>query len=147
MDNHFYKLPLNFDSLFVSSEDYMKTCTEKESIDQFIEMIIMTCPGEHKFDKNFGSKIWDMDFVRMVSKLSWEKEFTQYLTEAVSRYETRITNILVSASIAEVQTGDDVYNMVSVKNKATIIIRCKLVSTGENVIFHYTLFLGPISND
>jgi phage baseplate assembly protein W len=146
-ENRFYRLPLNFDSVFEHTDEYMKTCSEKESIDQFIEMLIMTCPGEHKFDKNFGSQIWDMDFVKMISRVNWEKDFTHYLIESVTRYEHRITDINVTATISEVDVEDPIYQSVTVKNKASIIIKCKLLSTGENVAFYYTLYLGPISNE
>ena len=56
METKFCKLPLDFEALL--SEDVensrLASCTEIESIDQFIEMLIDTAPGEHAFDKEFG---------------------------------------------------------------------------------------------
>lgn len=57
--NEICKLPLDFGALL--SEDVensrLASCTEIESIDQFIEMLIDTAPGEHAFDKEFGCEI------------------------------------------------------------------------------------------
>lgn len=60
METKFCKLPLDFGALL--SEDVensrLASCTEIESIDQFIEMLIDTAPGEHAFDKEFGCEIF-----------------------------------------------------------------------------------------
>lgn len=146
MDNNFYRLPLKFDSVLENTDGYLKTCSEKESIDQFLEILLMTCPGEHKFDRDFGCKIWEMDFVRMTSPVNWEKEFTNHLQEAIEKYENRITDVEVAASIIEEVQEDSLYKSVAIKKRATVIIKTKLVSTGENVAFYYTLYLGPISS-
>ena len=106
----------------------------------------MTCPGEHKFDREFGCKIWEMDFVRMTSPVNWEKDFRNYLLEAIGKFEHRITDVDVTASIVEETQEDSLYKSVSIKKRATVIIKTKLVSTGENVAFYYTMYLGPISS-
>ena len=58
METKFCKLPLDFGALL--SEDVensrLASCTEIESIDQFIEMLIDTAPGEHAFDKALVAK-------------------------------------------------------------------------------------------
>ena len=63
METKFCKLPLDFGALL--SEDVensrLASCTEIESIDQFIEMLIDTAPGEHAFDKDFGCEIFYLD--------------------------------------------------------------------------------------
>ena len=54
METKFCKLPLDFEALL--SEDVensrLASCSEIESIDQFIELLISTAPGEHAFDKS-----------------------------------------------------------------------------------------------
>lgn len=60
METKFCKLPIDFGALL--SEDVensrLESCSEIESIDQFIELLISTAPGEHTFDKKFGCKIF-----------------------------------------------------------------------------------------
>ena len=70
--NNYYSIPLKFDSIFDCSSSPITTCTEQQSIDEFLELLITTCPGEHKFDSHFGCRIWDMDFQRVISQLKWE---------------------------------------------------------------------------
>lgn len=68
METKFCKLPLDFGALL--SEDVensrLASCTEIESIDQFIEMLIDTAPGEHAFDKDFGCEIFYLDFESII---------------------------------------------------------------------------------
>lgn len=147
MGQSYYKIPLRFDSVFENTDENMETCSEKESINQYLELLIMTCPGEHKFDKEFGSHIWDMDFERVVSRNRWEGEFCRYMQQAVTRYECRITDVEISATIHDVVREDSVSQSVSVKKKAVVKIICQLVSTGEKCLFYYTLYLGPLSSE
>lgn len=52
MNSIYYKLPLDFSSVFIEDEKKMQTCNEVDSIDQYIELLLTTCPGEHKFNNN-----------------------------------------------------------------------------------------------
>lgn len=60
METKFCKLPLDFGALLGEDVENSRlaSCTEIESIDQFIEMLIDTAPGEHAFDKDFGCEIF-----------------------------------------------------------------------------------------
>ena len=71
----YYKIPLQIENLFAEEPSHFETCTEKESIDQNLELIFTTYPSEHKFDRAFGCKIWLLDFDRMVSLKKWEETF------------------------------------------------------------------------
>lgn len=74
METKFCKLPLDFEALL--SEDVensrLASCSEIESIDQFIELLISTAPGEHAFDKEFGCEIFFLDFESIVSHTRWK---------------------------------------------------------------------------
>lgn|SRR5574344_300820 len=146
MDDTYYSLPLTIDAILDDSGNEVKTCSEKESIDQFLETLVMTCPGEHVFDKEFGCKIWDMDFVKMTIRSDWEKEFNGYLLEAIANYEHRITEVTISTKVFEAVQDDVLYKSVKIKRKANIIVYCKLKATGELMTFYYSLYLGPISS-
>ena len=80
MDNY-YKLPLQIENIFSERPSNFGPCTEKESIDQNLELIFTTYPGEHKFDRSFGCKIWLLDFDRLVSLKKWEETFYDCLSE------------------------------------------------------------------
>lgn len=147
MSQLFYKIPTNFSDIIENTGENRKICSEKESINQYIELLLMTCPGEHRFDKNFGSKIWDMDFERVVSRIKWENEFCQYMQDSITNYEHRITNVEITASIQDAVREDPISKSVSVKKKVIVKIACRLLSTGEQCLFYNILYLGPLSSE
>jgi len=142
----YYKLPIKFDSIFEDG-DGMSVCNEKESIDQNLELLITTCPGEHRFDKNFGCGIWYMDFERIVSRSRWEEQFITYITNAVRTYETRLKNISVNLDVREVTREDFALQTTAVKKKVMVYINGNLISNDEYCGFYYSLYLGPLSTE
>ena len=57
-----YKIPLDFSSFFDERKGGLGKCTEVESIDAHIELLITTYQGECSFDKQYGSTIGELDF-------------------------------------------------------------------------------------
>lgn len=118
METKFCKLPLDFGALL--SEDVensrLASCTEIESIDQFIEMLIDTAPGEHAFDKEFGCEIFYLDFESIISHTRWEGQFSDYITQAITRYEKRLTNVNVRVIIDDTTRQDNVFEASTIKN-------------------------------
>ncbi|MFK1978348.1 GPW/gp25 family protein [Bacteroides fragilis] len=117
METKFCKLPLDFGALL--SEDVensrLASCTEIESIDQFIEMLIDTAPGEHAFDKEFGCEIFYLDFESIISHTRWEGQFSDYITQAITRYEKRLTNVNVRVIIDDTTRQDNVFEASTIK--------------------------------
>ncbi|WP_029906685.1 GPW/gp25 family protein [Prevotella sp. 10(H)] len=147
MDTIYYKLPLNLDNIFDEDGGKLHTCSEIESIDQHIELIITTCPGEHKFNKNFGCRIWDMDFERVVLRKKWEEEFTGHIADAIQRFESRIKDIEVAIQVMEVTREDSITKTTAIKKKVIVQVKGILVSSGGYCEFRYKLFLGPLSTE
>lgn len=145
MNKSFLKIPLETNSLLeLEPNSY---CSELESIDQYIELILTTCPGEHAFDKNFGCKIWDMDFEKVSSRKKWEDEFSKYIYEAVSLYEKRLNDITVSIEVMEVTKEDEVTKTTAIKKKVVVQVKGYILNTAKYGIFRYKLFLGPLSTE
>lgn len=147
MKKTFYKLPIRFDSIFDETSGEMPMCTEKESIDQNIELLLTTCPGEHKFNKNWGCRIWNMDFELVYSRKEWEEQFTSYILYAVQMFEQRLKNVTVAIQILEVAREDSVMKTTAIKKKVMVYINGILLSTGAPCGFHYALYLGPLSTE
>ena len=76
----YYKFPLKIGLLLQDGSKSLPKCSEKESIDQHLELLFTTCPGEHRYDPRFGCRIWDMDFEKVASQKSWQDHFTTCLT-------------------------------------------------------------------
>jgi phage baseplate assembly protein W len=140
-------LPVSFDSVFDETARDLAACSEMESIDRYIELIITTCPGEHKFDGNFGCGIWDMDFERVVSRKRWEEDFTAHILNAVRNFEKRLKDIAVTIRVTEAVREDPAMKTAAIKKKVNVFINGRLVSSGEACGFNYTLYLGPLSTE
>lgn len=148
MQNTYYKLPIRFNSIFEEeSDDIMPMCNEMESIDQHIELLITTCPGEHKFNKSYGCLIWDMDFERVVARQRWEDDFTTYITNSINDFETRLKDVYVSIEIMEVTREDTITKTTAIKKKVIVRTTGILSSTGDKCGFKHILFLGPLSTE
>lgn len=147
MESIYYKMPLRFDPYSNESGEWFERCSEKESIDYFLEVLLTTCPGEHRFDKKFGTAIWEMDFERIVSLSEWKNRFITYLSEAVSRYEKRITNVIYDVQVSDVVRETNLDKNVSVRKRVDIFIHASLINTNERCCFHYELFMGPLSKE
>ena len=53
----YYKFPLRIGLLLQDGSKSLPKCSEKESIDQHLELLFTTCPGEHRYDPQFGCRI------------------------------------------------------------------------------------------
>ena len=84
MKQKYYKLPVRLEKLFEGDIRQLERCSELESIDQHIELLLTTCPGEHRFDPKYGCRIWELDFERIVSTEQWKELFTGYVMQAIS---------------------------------------------------------------
>lgn len=61
MKQKYYKLPVRLEKLFEGDTRQLERCSELESIDQHIELLLTTYPGEHRFDPKYGCRIWELD--------------------------------------------------------------------------------------
>ena len=147
MEERYYKLPLNMTALLGDDTDqsYLDSCTEKESIYRYVHLLISTCPGEHDFDKTFGTKIFDMDFEKIVSLTRWEMQFTQFITEAIIKNEKRLENVDVRVQIEDSTRQDSIFGTSTIKKRALVSVSANLLRTGEQCNFSYVLYLGPLS--
>ena len=147
METKFCKLPLDFEALLNEDvgNNHLASCNEIDSIDQFIELLISTAPGEHAFDKEFGCEIFYLDFESIVSHTRWEGQFSEYITKAITRYEKRLTNVYVRVSIDDATRQDSVSGASTIKKRVQVYVYGSLVHTGEKRCFYYVIYLGPIS--
>ncbi len=143
----YYKLPINFTRIFESNIRSLSKCNEKESIDQNLELIITTCPGEHKYDPGFGCNIWELDFERVVSQSRWEDQFIHFISEAIRKYEPRICDVAPKVQFFDTKREYEFSGATSIRKRVDIQIDAKIISTGSKCCFYYSLYLGPLSSD
>ena len=138
-----YKKPFRLGTIF-QGQDLDKQDIGA-SISQYIELIIFTRYGEHRFMPDFGCEIWDLDFELIISESMWEEKLRQSLLRSITRYEQRIYNVQIEVHIKEVNKFYPLRNVTEIKKKVEIIVKGKMVQTGENYSFNISLFLSPLS--
>lgn len=115
------------------------------SISQYIELIIFTRYGEHRYMPDFGCEIWDLDFELIISESIWEEKLRQSLMRSISKYETRIYDVQIEVHIKEVNKFYPLRNVTEIKKQVEILINAKIQKTGEKYKFSTALFLSPLS--
>ncbi|MDR0794736.1 MAG: GPW/gp25 family protein [Tannerella sp.] len=141
----FYKTPLLFTRLFESGD--LSRCDEPQSIDKNLELIITTCPGEHKYDPGFGCDIWFLDFENVISVKRWENEFMSFISKAVRKYEPRICERKTTVHFFDVKNQHELSGAISIRKRVDIKIDATIISSGKQCRFSYSLYLGPITSN
>lgn len=147
MKENLYKLPLQLGKFFNRNDAKLDKCSLLESIDQHIELLLCTCPGEHAFNYEYGTYIWEMDFERVLSRVDWEQRFGVFIKQAIDKNEKRISDIRVKVVIQEVVRDDVVFDAVAIRKRVDVYVYALLNETNQKCTFTYKLYLGPLSNE
>lgn len=147
MEGTHYKLPLDIGRLFSENGGRLEQCTELESIDQHIGLILVTHQGEHAFDQQYGTKLWEMDFENISSRSKWETQFKGYIRQAITAHEKRIKDVDITIDVRDTVREDVSTKAFNVRKKVDVIVLCTVVSTGAKQGFKHVIYLGPLSRD
>lgn len=145
MNHSHYRIPFRADLLFEGKD--IPTCDLGESIAQHIQLLVTTRFGENRFDPDYGNGIWQLEFERSVSEARWEESFRQSVIKAVSDYESRLMDVDAELKIEMVEKVYPMKKYTEIKKKVVILVRGKLVETGEPYTFRTELYLSPMSID
>jgi phage baseplate assembly protein W len=147
MENTHYKLPLDISRIFSEGGGYLEQCTELESIDRHIALLLVTHQGEHGFSQQYGTRLWEMDFENIASRAEWEEKFIGYIRSAVTSHEKRLRNVEVSIDVRDTVREDVETKGFSVRKRVDVITLGTVVSTGKRKGFKHVIYLGPLSRD
>ncbi|ARS42205.1 hypothetical protein CA265_22115 [Sphingobacteriaceae bacterium GW460-11-11-14-LB5] len=143
MSENFFNKPFRFNSIFSGAG--LQATNLGKSISNHIELIIFTRFGEHRFHRDFGCEIWDLDFELIVSESIWEEKFRKSLLKSIIDYEFRIYNTEVEVRITEVENVYPLRKITEIKKKVDISVSALIKTTGEKYFFNTALFLSPLS--
>lgn len=139
----YYKLPLPFDAVMKGNE--LAPCSLSQSITQNLELILATRFGEHRSDPSFGCEIWNLDFELISSVAAWEESLRKSLMRSVMTHEGRLSNIVINASISDLEKYSLFKQTTEMKKRVNISISGTIHKTGEPYQFHSSMFLSPLS--
>lgn len=143
MSTPYYKYPLSLSAIFESKD--LTKCVLGESISQNIQLLITSSHGEHRYNEQFGCKIWDMDFELVMSQRMWEEKLRQSLLTGIEEFEKRIEQVQIEVKISEVEDFQPIRKYLAIKRKVDILVKGIIVETGEKYNFHTDLFLSPVT--
>lgn len=141
MAKPYYETPFNFKRFFEKKE--LKKLSVRDSITQFISIIITTYFKEYTFDEEFGSEIWETDFDLLVNVNVLKEQIKYSLTDQIERYEKRLTNIDLNVELMETLSENS--NKVRLKKYLYITITGTIIKTDEQFRFTGDYYLAPLS--
>jgi len=120
MENSYYNLPLDIKGLFHKESDdnisnhseslhLKKSFSLKSTVDNFIELLIITRLREYKHDNEFGFEIWDIEFENLkIEKFNTHnyprQNLERYLEQKIEKYEPRLRNVNVEIHFVHSKT-------------------------------------------
>lgn len=143
MKQQYYKLPLDF-SRVLQKQDLPEVNLE-ESVGQHIQLLITTVLGENKDDPNYGCQLWDNDFDIKASNNEVKEKVEQSIRTSINRYEKRLTQTRVAATISQ----EEMTNTGTKKVKKKIRVTVTGVLAKNKIDFQYTsyFYVSPLSYD
>lgn len=145
LPSNLYKKPFRFKNIFENSP--LETCSVGISISQHIELIIFTRFGEHRFNTDYGCKVWELDFELIVSTTMWEEQMRQSLLASIAQQEPRLYETEVTVQVTDVEKLFPFRQILEIKKRVSIAVNARLTDTGERYYFTTALFLSPLSSE
>lgn len=143
MNHHYYRAPLNLGQLTKSRP--MAKCDIGESISQVLFLLICTRKGEMPGEPDFGCDIWDLQFEQIQDQRKWTDAIEVSLQQCINRFENRLYDAQVDASLREVEVAYPFRKYPDIKHQAHIQIKARLRYSGEPFNFSTDVFVSPIS--
>jgi phage baseplate assembly protein W len=122
-------------------------CDLRKSIALNIFLIISSRFGEHRFDETYGCEIWDLDFEVVSNESSWINKVRKSVQVAAQKHEKRLEQINVDIAISMEEYLSPISGARGVKRKLTIVLKAKMLETGEDFVFNTNIFVSPLSLD
>lgn len=141
MAKPYYEAPFNFKRFFEKKD--LKKLTLRDSISQFISIIITTYFEEYTYDEEFGSEIWETDFDLLVDANVLKERIKYSLAKQIKVYEKRLTHIDLNVELMESLSQES--HKVRLKKYLYITITGTITKTDEPFQFAGDYFLAPLS--
>ncbi|WP_461532411.1 GPW/gp25 family protein [Sinomicrobium sp.] len=141
MKDLYYKIPIDYKRITEGHD--LRKVTLEESLAQYISLVITTIFGEYRYDKEFGTAIWDTDFDLLSNVNQLKDKIKESVFEKVRKYEKRLVVTDVSLAIGEDTIA---YNPnIRVKKRLDIVVYGVIKKTNEPYYYKSSYYLAPFS--
>ncbi|WP_430907951.1 GPW/gp25 family protein [Maribacter sp. 2-571] len=141
MAKPYYQAPFDFKRFFEKKE--LKKLSMRDSISQFISVIITTYFEEYTYDEGFGSEIWETDFDLLINANVLKEQIKKSLAGQIRTYEKRLSDIDLNVELMESLSENS--DKVRLKKFLNITIRGTIIKTDEPFLFRGDYYLAPLS--
>lgn len=143
MKNQFLTLPLQLDIL-TKKASHPRTSL-KQSIAQNLHLLLTTGLGELGTDEHFGSLMWEKDFSNFVASNQQKENISSQIIQAINEYESRLENIKIMLFYEQDETISIHADAKQVKKKFRVEVKGNIKLTNEEIVYHDSFFMSPLS--
>lgn len=140
MGEVYYALPLNLGGIISKKEQ--PHISLRESIAEWIHLLVVTHYGECKHDETFGCEIWEHDFENISNSQKFKDEVQRAILKTLTLHEPRLSDVRLDLQIE--QTEVLVHNR-RIKIRIGIRVRGIIRKTNEQFLHQESFFIGPLS--
>jgi phage baseplate assembly protein W len=146
MKYEYFKLPIPFSEI-LSRKEIEKT-NIRFSINQKIQLILLTYFGECRYNPKFGCVVWEYDFTNVSNENAWRDLVVGSLTETLVSNEPRLQNISIKVNIKEEEFDDPKDHTIKrVKRRLDVNVKANMLETNEPYDYSQMIYVSPISLD
>ncbi|MFN7846382.1 MAG: GPW/gp25 family protein [Bacteroidota bacterium] len=146
MKYDYFKLPIPFDDILSRNE--IEKTNIRISINQRIQLLLLSYFGECRFNPDFGCVVWEYDFTNVSNENAWRDLVVGSLTQALQKNEPRLQNVKIKVSIKEEEFEDPTDNSIKrVKRRLDVNVQANLLETNEPYSYSQLIYVSPISLD
>ncbi len=128
--NNFYSIPTAWQELPVRNA--LKKVNLKTSIDQNIELLLISQFYSFAYDANYGSCIWSCDFEPLPTIKRTKHQLERLLVDALNEYEPRIRAIEIDIKLLEEPYFDkESGEKISIRKLLTVNVKGVIKATDE----------------
>ena len=138
-----YHIPLNFTAL-LQKEPVAKT-SMKESIKEYIYLMLLTQRGEWRYDPDFQCLLWEKDFEQTDNLNIWLEAVKEDIRRSVTKYETRLKVRMVDIQRDELPELSRENKVRRIRNRLNIRVQGMVIQTEEAFDEEFLMFFGPIT--
>ena len=138
-----YHLPVNFGLLLQKKR--LQSTSLKESIKEFIYLMLLTQRGEWRYDPDFQCILWEKDFEQTDNLNLWLDVVKDDIRQSVSKYETRLKTRMVDIQRDELPELNKENKVSRIRNRLTIKVQGTVLQTDEIFDEEFLMFFGPIT--
>ncbi len=139
-----YHLPVNFRSL-LKKGGRLQTVSLKESIREYIYLILQTQRGEWRYDADFQCLLWEKDFEQTDNLNLWLDEVKEHIKKTLYKWETRLKIQSIDIRKDELEERNRENKICKVRNRIKIRIRGMMIQSSESFDEEFLMFFGPIT--